>query len=116
MSKTTKIILAVVGILVLVGGLIVGIILVRQSQELTGRAAPATTLKISPASQTKLPGQTATFTVVMNTGDNQVMGVDLSLKYDPDVVEVESILEGSGISAFDQITRNNFDNTAGTIS
>ncbi len=116
MSKTTKIILAIVGILVLVGGLTAGIILVRQNQELREKAAPATTLKISPASQKKLPGQTVTFTVLMNTGENQVTGVDLNLRYETDVIEIEKITKGSGISAFDKITENNFDSTNGTIS
>lgn len=116
MSKSTKVILAVVGILVLVGGLAVGIILTRQSQEYRGKAAPATTLNVSPASQSKLPGQTVSFTVLMTTGENQVTGVDLNLKYDPDAIEVESVIKGSGISVFDQITKNNTDPVSGTIS
>lgn len=116
MSRNTKIILAVVGVLILAGGLAVGLYLVRQRQELRSKAAPATTLKVSPASQSKLPGQTVTFTVLMNTGSNSISGVDLNLTYNPDVIEVESILKGSGISAFDQITKNSFDSVSGTIS
>ena len=116
MSRSTKVILAVVGVLILAGGLALGLYLVRQRQELRSKAAPATTLKVSPASQSKLPGQTVAFTVLMGTGTNTISGVDLNLTYDPDAIEVESILKGSGISAFDQITKNSFDAVSGTIS
>ncbi len=116
MSKNTKIVLAIVAVVVLIGGLAVGIYLSGQEQDISSEAAPATTLKISPSTQTKFPGQTVTFTVVMNTGDNLATGVDVNLRYDPLVVEVETVIKGSGISAFDQITRDSTDAIDGTIS
>lgn len=116
MSKTTKIIIAVVGILILIAGLAVGFYLTRQSQDLRSSAAATSTLSISPAKQSKLPGQTVTFTILLSTGNNQVTGVDLELTYDPNVIEISDIQKGSGISVFDQITRNKFDQSTGTIS
>jgi len=116
MSKNAKIVLAVVAVVVLLGGLAVGIFLSSQEQDISSEAAPATTLKISPSTQTKFPGQTVTFTVVVNTGDNLATGVDINLRYDPLVVEVETVIKGSGISSFDQITKDNVDPVEGTIS
>jgi len=116
LSKSTKIILAVVAVIVLVGGLALGIYLSSQEQDTRSDASPATTLVVSPSSQSKLPGQSVAFTVLMDTGPNQVTGVDLELTYDPTVLEIENVIKGSGISVFDQITKSSTDPDAGTIS
>lgn len=114
--KRNRVIIAVVVVVVLVVGVIAGILLVRRSQDIRRKAAPATTLKVSPATQSKLPGQSVTFTILMDTGGNQVTGVDLALNFDPSAMEITSIIKGSGISVFDQVTKDEIDNNAGTIS
>ena len=116
MDKTTKIVLAGVGVLILVGGLAVGIFLTSQNLDFWGKAAPATTLSISPSSQSKIPGQTVSFTVSMDTGANAIYGVGIDLTFDPDIIEVQSVVKGSGIVSFDQISKNEIDADAGTIS
>lgn len=114
--KKNKIIIAVVVVVVLVVGVIAGILLVRRSQDIRRKAAPATTLKVSPSTQSKLPGQSVTFTILMDTGENEVTGVDVALNFDPSAIEITSIIKGSGISIFDQVTKDEIDNDAGTIS
>lgn len=116
MNKNTKIILIIVGIIILIGGLVLGVYLTGQKQDFRSSAAPTTTLEVSPSSQSKLPGQTVTFTVFMDTGDNIIKGVDLEIIYDPSIIEIQDFTKGSDISAFDQITKSNIDTNAGTIS
>lgn len=114
--KGKKLIVAIVVVVVLVVGVIAGILLVRRSQDIRRKAAPATTLKVSPSTQSKLPGQSVTFTILMDTGENEVTGVDLSLNFDTSAIEITSVIKGSGISIFDQITKDEIDNDAGTVS
>ncbi len=112
--KKTLIIIST--LLVALGGIGLGVYLVSQRQSLTGKAAPATSLSISPASVSKAPGASFSFNVIMNTGPNQVVGVDLIVNYNPAVLQVDSIAKGSGISVFDTVIRNIIDNTAGQIA
>lgn len=98
------------------GGIGLGVYLVGQRQSLTGKAAPATSISISPATVTKAPGASFTFNVVMSTGENQVTGVDLRINYNATNVQVDSITKGSGIGVLDQKIRETIDNTAGQIS
>ena len=116
MSKTAKISLSVVGLLVLFGGLIAGVFLVRRQQEIREKAAPATSLSISPPTQSKNPGQTLNFSVRMDTGENQVTGLDIRLSFDPSAIEIVSIQQGSGILNLNQQFISNSDNTAGQIA
>lgn len=111
-----KVVLYIISTLVLIAGIVVGVILVQQNQDIREKAAPATSVFISPANQSKNPGNTFTFSVNMDTGVNQITGVDIRLNYDPNLVEVTSIQKGSGISALDSQITNTFSNTTGKIS
>jgi hypothetical protein len=113
MNKTLVIIST---ILVAVGGIGLGVYLVGQRQSLTGKAAPATSLSISPTTLTKAPGASFTFNVLANTGTNQVTGVDLIINYNPSNVQVDTISKGSAISIFDTEIRKNIDATTGQIA
>jgi hypothetical protein len=105
-----------IAVFLLVIGVVAGIVLVQSPQELRERAAPATTLFISPATQSKNNGDTVNFSVLMDTGTNQVIGMDLVLNYDPSILTVTSISKGAGLSNFDSVVRNNIDNTGGAIT
>ena len=115
MSKT-KIILAITGTLVLVGGLAAGVLLIQKNQELRTQASPATSLFITPNSQNKTPGQTFTQNVVINTGTNLVSGVQFEIEFNPQTVEIVSIQKGGGINSLDQEIKNEINNTSGRIS
>jgi len=111
-----KVIIGILITLIIVVGLVVGVILVGRNQEIREKAAPATSLSITPGAQSKLPGQSFTLNVLMDTGENQVTGADIVLDYDPVAIEVVSISKGSGISVFDQEIKNNIDSVAGKVS
>jgi hypothetical protein len=111
-----KSLIGIVGFFVLFAGIIAGTYLVSQNQDFRERAAPATTVYISPATQTKDVGETFNFSVNMDTASNQVTGVDIRLKYNPSLVEVTSIEKGFGITVLNTEINNLIDNTSGKIS
>lgn len=113
MSKS-KVVLVIIGSLVLIAGLVAGMFLVFQNQNIKEKAAPATSLSITPSSQNKAAGESFNFTVMMDTGGNQVAGVDVNLNFNPQVFQVSSVTSGSATANFSQI-RNSIDNSAGKI-
>lgn len=115
MNKS-KIIWSSVGTLVLIGGIVAGILLVQKNQDIREKAAPSTSLSITPGSQSKTPGQTFTQNVIMNTGENQVSGVQFEINFDPQAIEVASIQKGGGIASLDMEIKNEINNTTGRIS
>jgi hypothetical protein len=114
MAKS-KIVWIVLGSLVLIGGLVAGIFLVSRNQNIREKAAPATTLSIVPGSQNKSPNDSFSLAVEMNTGENQSMGFDLDINFNPQIFQVGSIGAGSAGSDFSVLT-SNIDNTGGKIS
>ena len=93
-----------------------GVYLVQQRQNTTEKAAPATTMYISPSSQSQAPGANFTFSVDVDTATNAVTGVDVRLTYDPSAIQIISLARGAGVANLDQTINNTFDNTAGKIS
>jgi hypothetical protein len=72
----------------------VTVFLVSRNQEIRKRAAPASTLSLSPSTITKKAGETFTLEVKLDTGDNQVMTVQLAIIYDPAKLTTEDITNG----------------------
>lgn len=105
-----------VAVFLLVIGVVAGIALVQKPQEFREQAAPSTTLFVSPNTQSVPTGSDITVSVLMNTGSNQVAGMDIVLTYDPSILEVVSISKGQGVTAFDSVIKNSIDNTAGKVS
>jgi hypothetical protein len=91
-------------------------IFIKNQQSISKQAAAATTLSISPSSQSLHTGHTADFSVVMNTGTNQVTGIDLILNFNPSVLQVNSITRGNGLGGLNNEITKNIDNAAGTVS
>jgi hypothetical protein len=114
--NSKKTILIVFGTLILVGGVATGVYLVSKNQNIRNKAAPATNVYIEPSTQNKNPGDPFSFSVSMDTGQNQITGVDIRLNYNPGLIEVVSLNKGSGISALDSQIINTFSNTTGKIS
>lgn len=73
----------------------VTIFLVMHNQELRNRAAPATTLTLTPATLSKQVGDEFTLEVHMDTAANQVVAVQISLSFDPTKLEAEWIHNGT---------------------
>ena len=65
--------------------------LATHQQELRKKAAPATTLSLTPATTTANVGDTFSLEVVLDPGSNQVIATDIELIYDPDVLEAQII-------------------------
>ncbi len=104
-------------ILVFLGASIfLGVYLVQQRTNVTQRAAPATSMYLTPSSQTKAAGSNFTFSVSIDTGTNSVTGVDTRITFDPTVMTVVSLQPGSGVTNLNQTITNTYDNAAGTIS
>lgn len=103
MSKG-KIILIILALIVFIVGLAVALILVKQRQDIRKQAAPATSLALSPSTQTKAVGADVNFTVKMTTGANNVTGVQLEIIYNPAVLDITAPLtRGTGLPADFQI-------------
>ena len=71
------------------------VFLVAQRQELRKKAAPATTLSLFPATISKTVGEIFTVEAKIDTGENQVVAVEMSLTFDPEKLEAQSITNGS---------------------
>lgn len=80
--------------LLLVGILPLAIQLVGQRQEIRKKAAPATTLTVIPAASAKKVGDTFSIEITIDTGENQVVAVELHLSYDPTKLEAQTITNG----------------------
>ncbi|MBI5018992.1 hypothetical protein HZB58_01840 [Candidatus Gottesmanbacteria bacterium] len=71
------------------------VLLTMRSQELRKKAAPATTLTLTPTTLNKAVGEEFTLEVRMDTAGNQIVAVDLKLSFDPAKLEAEWIHNGT---------------------
>lgn len=76
-------------------GIPISVFLVSRNQDLRKRAAPATTLFLSPAVITKNIGETFSLDVKIDTAENQVGVIQLKLEYDPTKLEAVDITNGA---------------------
>ena len=100
----------------LIIGILAGIAIIRTRQNLTNYAAVATNLYFSPQKQRIYTNNDFAFSLKMDTGVNDVTGLDIGLIYNPEIFEIQSIARGEGISTLDQEITNTIDNTLGTIN
>ncbi len=113
--KSPKTVLIIIGVLVLCAGLVAGLLLVQQNENIARRAAPATTMYVTPASQSKSAGSTFTYSVNIDTNANAVTGIDVRMNFNPAVLQITSLERGAGVTNLDQTIANTFDNTDGKI-
>lgn len=66
-----------------------------QQQEIRQKAAPATTISITPSTLTKKVGDEFTMEVHMDTAANQLVALQLNISYDPTKLEAEWIHNGT---------------------
>lgn len=65
-----------------------------QQRDIRTRAAPATTLALTPATSTVNVGDTVKLNITMTPGDNQVVSADINLTYDATKLTATSITNG----------------------
>ena len=110
-----KILTAVLGIFILVAGIVIGTTLIKEDQDIREKAAPATVAYISPTNQNSEVGSNFSYYIKMDSGGNQISGVDLRLKFDPNTIQIVSLEKGANATNFDTTVSSTYDNTAGTI-
>ena len=89
-----KKILVFIVILILLGGIPLLVFFVGQRQELRKKAAPATTLSLSPATLSKKIDDIFSLEVKLDSGENQIVAAELHLTFDPTKIEFQSISNG----------------------
>ncbi|MEK7577305.1 MAG: Ig-like domain-containing protein [Patescibacteria group bacterium] len=89
-----KIVLILIGIITLLA-IPATVFLSMRSQELRKKAAPATTLTLSPTTVTKKIGDEFTLEAKINTGDNQAIATEINLIFDATKLEAISITNGA---------------------
>lgn len=67
---------------------------VQKPQELRRKAAPATTLSFVPSSTTVQRGAAFTLDVAVDTGENTISAVDLTVSFDKDRLKAQAIVAG----------------------
>ncbi|MEK7521370.1 MAG: cohesin domain-containing protein [Patescibacteria group bacterium] len=109
-----KVIIALVTLLLLLVGLGVGVFLVRQTQEVRKKAAPASSIEILPKSPTASAGQEFTLSVNMKTSTNEISGAELHITFDADKLTLRDFLPTTSLPTV--FVSPKIDNTAGTAS
>ncbi len=89
-----RIVIIVVSLILLLA-IPASVFLTMRTQELRKRAAPATTLTLTPTTITKGVDEEFTLEARMNTGDNQIVAVELNLTFDPTKLQAEWIHNGT---------------------
>jgi hypothetical protein len=98
-----KYILPIVGVLVLAGGIIAGVFLVRRNQELRTQASPATNLTLSTLTTSPQEGDAVTADVNITTNENVVVAVKLEIEFDPQRLEATGVTPGTFITNAQEI-------------
>ncbi len=110
-----KKVLAILGAVFAIVGLIVTIFLVQKVQEIRSRAEKSTTLTLSPPNQNVNPGEDAKLDVAINPGVNLVNFVKFTIKFDPTKfdpsltvfnIDPNSPLKSLGDSSFTSYTKD----------
>lgn len=109
-----KVILVILTILLVLGGVGAGVYLVQQEAEIREKAAPATTLALTSDNTSPQVGESVTVNIEINTGENQIPGVELYLSFDASKLEAQAVSPGTFFSN-PQAIGPNIDNVTGTI-
>jgi len=101
--SSTKIILSIISLIIIVLGVVVGIFLVKRQQDTRSKAAPSTTLTMQASSPVVDLGENFTVNVNIATGENEVAGVELHLLYDVAKVDFVKAEKGSFLLMGDEV-------------
>jgi hypothetical protein len=109
-----KKILSILILVFLLLSLPVAIWLVKRQQEIRMRAAPATTLAVSPPSITQTVGDSLILQITINTETNSVVATDLDINFNPQVLEATDISPGGFFTSPTEASKT-INNTTGNI-
>jgi hypothetical protein len=110
----TKKIIAIIVLLFMLVSIPVGVFLVKKRQEIQLRAAPATVLSLFPAAEDYEKDEVFTLDIKVETGPNIIIGADLFLNFDPQIIEAQSVSLGTFLPNAQEAT-NQVNNNLGTI-
>ena len=110
-----KAIITILVLLVLVIGVGVGVFLVQRNIEIREKAAPSTNLSLVSDTDSPIVGQSFSALVNINTGENQVIGAEMYITYDPLKLEIVSVDKGTFLPN-PVIIGPDIDNSSGTLS
>jgi hypothetical protein len=97
---------SLISLLLVAGGIGAGIFLISQRQETRVKAAPATKLSLLPTQKAVSPGETFTLSVNVDTRENTLVGVELHLSYNPEVLTVGTINQGTFFNQVQDIQKS----------
>lgn len=101
-------------IIFLILSLLTALFLVRKNQNVTRDAASATTLSLLPSTLSVSNGQIFNVNMQIDTGENQVIGVQTILNFDPNTIQAQNVSFGSFIPNPD-IKTFEIDNATGRV-
>lgn len=110
-----KIALSILVSILLLAGIGAGVYLIRQNSNFKEKAAPASSLELSPSKTNPIVDETFTVSANINTSSNQVYGAELHLSFDETKVEAQ----GAAISTFFTSPKSigpSIDNNNGTLT
>lgn len=93
--RSKKVIIAILVVVLLVVGLVAGVFVVNQQQEIRKSAAPATVVSVFPPTKTVGVGEEITLTVEMTTASNVVTQAALDIKFDPQKLTIRDFTPGT---------------------
>ena len=102
-------------VLIIAVGAFIGIYLLRSSQDIREEAAPSTSLSMTTNTTLIHPGQSFSVNVNATPGNNQVIGVQLDISFDPRYINVSDVTLGTFLPGQVDIVKKEIDNVAGTI-
>jgi len=114
-NKKTSSVLGVIFLALLLLAVFAGLRLLKTQKQVRVGAAPASTLFISPPTQTTTPGSEFDLSVKIDTGENKITGADIIMNFDTDAFEILSLTKGANISTFENTISESFDNSTGQL-
>lgn len=88
MSKK-KIVFILIALVLTIAGIVAGVYLVRQRQEIRKKAAPATAIYFQPSTVETLVGETMELDIFVETGTNNIYSLFLEINYDSAILEAK---------------------------
>lgn len=95
--------------------LALGIIFNNQNKNINEKASSDTKLFISPSSQDAHVNDSFTVQIGLDSGTNKVTGIDLVVKFDPKVVQINEVKATAESANLNTIIKNEIDNSTGKI-
>jgi len=95
MKKFAKIFIPILIVIIMGLGVFLGVTLVGRRAVFEQKAAPETTVYFTPDNQAPRVGEQFNVSVDLDTGSNEIVGVEIYLTFSKDVIRVNSITKGN---------------------